>query len=360
MDEQISDSQRADGYPSQGVQLGSAVTINDIARLAGVSKKSVSRVLNDEPGLSEETRERIKAIMKREGYVPSRRARALAGARSYLVAIAYNNRNPSFIVELLQGVQRVATDNGYEVVMHEVRTTGSDMKADIIRFMRRSGCDGLILTPPLSELPELIGAFDQESWGLSRIAGDDFGSHSPQVRYDDRSASLAITRHVIEQGHVRIAFLGGPKESGPTRRRLAGFRDALASNSDAIDDSLLFWGDFTFESGLNEGRKILQADLPPTAIVCANDAMAAGVMHAVREQGLRVPSDVSVTGFDDSQLAVQVWPPLTSVAQPVRAMAEKACDILLATLDGKEAGRVLVEFNHELKLRLSVAQRSQE
>ncbi len=338
----------------------SRVTINDIARLAGVSKKSVSRVLNGEPGLSIKTRQRIQAIMKQEGYVPSRQARALAGSRSYLIAIAYNNRNPSFIVDLLQGVQEVASERGYEVVMHEVRSSGADMLADISRFMHRSGCDGLILTPPLSEAPELIGAFGEENWTITRIAGDDVGSKIPQIRYDDRNAVLSVTRHVIDQGHSRIAFLGGPKESGPTRRRLAGFKGGMKTSGLTIEKALLLWGDFTFASGLQAGREILELDKPPSAVVCANDAMAAGVMHAAREKGLRVPADISVTGFDDSLLAVQVWPPMTSVAQPVRAMAEKACGLVITGIEAGESQDSIVEFDHELKERQSVRNLSRD
>lgn len=332
-----------------------ALTINDIARLAGVSKKSVSRVLNDERGISDDTRARIKAIMEREGYAPNRRARALASSKSFLVAVAYNNRNPSYVLDVLQGVSKWAGQHGYEVVMHPVKQTGMAAREDILAFMRRSGCDGLILTPPLSESQALIGAFEDETWPYSRISSDDVELPAPQIRFDDRAAALAITSHIIDLGHRNVAFLGGAESSGPTRRRLAGFRTALGLKQIDPNPEWIAFGDFTFASGLLEGHKLLIRKDPPTAIVCANDAMASGVMHSARELGLRVPDNISVTGFDDSPLAEQVWPALTSVAQPVRDMARAACEALLDVISHKEQTKTTPqEFTFELKLRRSV------
>lgn len=347
------DSKKA--KPKRRKGAGSAVTISDIARIAGVSKKSVSRALNNEEGLSPDTRKRLKEIMEEHGYFPDRRARALAASRSYLIGVAYNNRNPSFVLDILNGVQQTAGEKGYEVVMHEVGAESDRLEANIRSFMQRSGCDGLILTPPLSETYPLVGAFTEDDWPLVRIAGDDVGLATPQIRYDDRSASLAITRYVLDQGHKRLAFVGGPESSGPTRRRLAGFRDAITSRDLAVDEALITYGDFTFQSGLQAGSRLLEAKSDLTAIICANDAMAAGVIHAVRENSMRVPDNISVTGFDDSELAQQVWPPLTSVAQPVREMALEASRVLIEALsrDNEDAPSKR-EFAHLLSIRKSV------
>lgn len=356
----LADSDRARAVQSQSGSSSragaGALTINDIARLAGVSKKSVSRVLNNERGLSDDTRARIKAIMEREGYAPNRKARALAGSQSFLIAIAYNNPNPSYVLDTLQGVSDLANERGYEVIMHPVKEAGVAARDSLQAFMSRSGCDGLILTPPLSESQVMIGAFEDAAWAYSRISSDDVALSAPQIRFDDRTAALAMASHIAELGHRNIAFLGGPPDSGPTRRRLAGFKDALRLKQIDLQSEWIAYGDFTFATGRSEGRRLLSLKHSPSAIVCANDAMAAGVMHSASELGLKVPDNVSVSGFDDSPLAEQVWPALTSVAQPVHGMARAACEALLDVIGQSGGGEAISrEFPFELKLRQSVA-----
>lgn len=329
------------------------ITINDIARMSGVSKKSVSRVINNEPGISDKTRQHIKSVMERENYVPDRRARALAASRSFLVALAYNNLNPSYVLELLRGMQTVAGQYGYEIVMHAVLEQGDKAVSEIRAMMQRSGCDGVVLTPPLSEHPAIIGAFSEESWLAARVAGDDVELPIPQVKYDDRAATVEVTRHLIELGHRKIGFIGGPQDSGSTRRRLAGFKDALMIQGITIDESSIAWGEFTFASGLTGGKEILNRKLRPTAIVCCNDEMASGAIHAVRELGFRVPDDISVTGFDDSPLAQQLWPPLTTVRQPVADMATFAMQSLVGALSKSDIPEKRIDCRHKLVVRKS-------
>lgn len=332
-----------------------AITITDIARMAGVSKKSVSRVINDESGVSDETRARIQTIMKENGYRPNRGARALANAQSFLLALAYNNPNPSYVLDILSGMQSVAGPKGYEIVMHEVQGAGPDIKSDLISFMHRSGCDGIVLTPPLSELPSMIGAFHDRSWKVARIAGDDVDLQQPQARFDDRAAALAVGLHLLDLGHTRLAFIGGDETSGPTRRRLAGLRDAISIRGHSLRAGFIKFGDFTFASGFKKAGELLKRKEPPTAIFCANDQMAAGALHAVRESGKRVPNHVSIVGFDNSPLAQQVWPPLTSVSQPVERMAEGVTRLLIDAINKIPLTQGRLEFTHTLSERSSTA-----
>lgn len=331
------------------------VTINDIARLAGVSKKSVSRVLNGESGVSETTRERVQAIMAEQGYRPDRRARALAGNRSYLLAIAYNNPNSAYVLELLQGVLEVANTRGYEVIMHPVDIETSSAEQQLLDFLRRSGIDGLILSPPLSDAPEALGELTRGKWPVARIAGDDISLNIPQVRFDDRAAALAVTNHLLQLGHRRIGFVGGGQDSAPSRRRLAGFRDAMAGRGQDVNPAWQAWGEFTFSSGLEAGRRLLTPQDGPTALMCCNDQMAAGVVHAAQEAGLSVPGDLSVTGFDDAPIAREFWPPLTTVSQPVEAMGSAATEQLIDWLEGRAAGSTVTAFSHTLVERSSAA-----
>ena len=328
------------------------LTINEIAKLAGVSKKSVSRVINAERGVSESTRARIQQIMEEAGYEPDRRARALASSRSLLLGLAYNNRNPSYILDLLAGSQQAANARGYEVVMHQI-AQGDRAAEEIIRFMRRSGCDGLIITPPLSESAVLIAELEKQAWPLVRIAGDNADFKTPQIRYNDRTAALSLTNQLIQSGHSNIAFIGGPAQGGPTKRRLAGIQDALILHGLELQDSHIAYGDFTFESGKTRGEQLLGLTPRPTAIICANDEMAAGVYHAAATQRVAIPKELSVTGFDDSPVASHLYPALTSVRQPVKDMTALAVEILI---DGDTAGQDSVaQFDAEVVARESTA-----
>ena len=331
----------------------SNLTINDIARIAGVSKKSISRVINNEAGVSEATRTRIQTIIDKNGYVPSRHARAFAKSQSYLIGLAYNNLNPGYVLELLRGVQSVATQAGYEIVMHSVDAPVSDLAKNLIGFMRRSACDALLVSPPLSESASLVAALEKEPWPVVRIAGDDINANMMQVSYDDRAAAQEITHKIVENGHKMIGFIGGSEAAGPTRRRLAGFKDALNLHGISMPESHIRFGDFTFLSGLEVGAEMMNLPQKPTAIFCANDEMAAGLIQAIRNAELRVPKHISVVGFDDSALAQQVWPPLTTVKQPVYEMAAKATELLLG-ISQPSSAKLPEEFKHEIILRRSL------
>lgn len=328
------------------------LTISDIARLAGVSKKSVSRVINAERGVSEKTRARILAIMRKQGYEPDRRARALARRQSFLLALAYDNPNADYVLDVLNGMLRVAIPRGYEVIMHPVDDAGTATGERLASFVRRSGCDGLVVIPPLSERAELLAEF---AWPAVRIAGDDVTLRMPQVRYDDRAAALAITTQLLDLGHRRIGFVGGPQGGGSTRRRLAGFRDAFASRTLEPDPALLAWGDFTFSGGIAAAQVLLAGNERPSALMCCNDQMAIGVLHAAHEMGLAVPADLSVTGFDDAPVARVAWPPLSTVRQPVLEMGAAAGTALIDAVEGRAAPGGLVEFTHVLVSRRSSA-----
>lgn len=331
------------------------LTISDIARLSGVSKKSVSRVINGEHGVSEETRARILSIMQAQGYAPDRRARALARRQSYLLALAYDNPNADYVLDVLNGMLRVAIPRGYEVIMHPVDEPGAGAGERLASFVQRAGCDGLVLIPPLSERGELLAELARRAWPAARIAGDDVALRIPQVRYDDRAAALAITAQLLDLGHRRIGFVGGPPDGGPTRRRLAGFRDALASRGLAAEPALQAWGDFTFSGGIAAGRALLGGVARPTAMMCCNDQMAIGVLHVAHELGFAIPADLSVTGFDDAPLAQVAWPPLSTVRQPVAEMGAAAAAALIDTIEGRAEPARLLEFAHVLVPRLSAA-----
>lgn len=330
------------------------ITINDVAKRAGVSKKSVSRVINGEAGVSEKTREHIQAIIEETGYQPDRRARALAGQGSYLLALAYNNRSPAYVLDLLQGALEEANQLGYEIILHPVGTEVENAPSDLLGLMNRSGADGLILTPPLSESFHMFDGFRAIDRPIVRVAGDDVSSPIPQVSFDDRAAAFAITTFLLTNGYRKIAFVGGPEESGPTRRRMAGFKDAMMAQQCVMLPEWKVYGDFTFTSGIQAGDSLLSDENRPDAIMCCNDEMAAGVIHSARGHGLRVPDNLSVTGFDDAPIAQQVWPPLTTVRQPLSDMGVAAVQQLVALVRGDTADNKPTTYTHNLIERSSV------
>jgi len=328
-------------------------TINDVARLSGLSKKTVSRVINNEGFVREETRQRVRAVAEQIGYQPDRRARALAAKRSFIIGLAFDNANASYVLDLLQGTLAEANARGYEVITHPA--DGARGAGEVAEFIARAGIDGAILSPPMSEL----GAVTAElmSWGcpVVRIAGDDAATPAHQVRFDDRSAAVDMTAYLIGLGHTRIGFVGGAENQGPSRRRLAGHLDALAARGLGLAAEHIAWGDFTFASGVACGHRLLRQADRPTAIFCCNDEMAAGVIHAARECGLDVPGDVSVTGFDDAPIALQLWPTLTTVKQPVRDMGATAALRLIAMIEDPATPPAVDELRHCLVVRESTA-----
>lgn len=314
------------------------LTISDIARLSEVSKKSVSRVLNEEEGVSDDTRARIKAVMAEHGYQPNRRARALAANRSYLLAFVYNNPNSTYVQSLLSGVLRAANGRGYEVLVHAMDNPApEDAAQQILQFFQRAGCDGLILSPPLSETLSVITAVEGAGISAVRLAGDQTPANMPQISFDDRDAVLRMARHLIERGASRFAFVGGPAQSASTERRRSGYRDALVANGFNPAHFAEVYGDFTFRSGLMLGQELLAREVPPDCFVCCNDEMAAGVIHAATQAGLAVPGDVLVSGFDDAPIAREILPPLSTVKQPIDVMGEFAVVTLLDVIDGNSA-----------------------
>jgi len=328
-------------------------TINEIARLAGVSKKTISRVINDEQGVSEDTRSRIKRIMEEVGYEPSRRARALANSRSFLLGLVYNNANSSYVLDLLAGCQATGNAQGYEIVMHSI-SEEDNAAQEIIRFMRRSGCDGLILTPPVSESTSVLAALLGHQWPMVRIAGDNADFQLSQIKYNDRTASLTLASELIRLGHRQIAFIGGPNQAGPTLRRLAGVHDALALHGLALGHQSIRYGDFTFESGREMAMELLTQPNRPTAIICANDEMAAGSYQSAATLGIAIPTELSVSGFDDSPVASHLWPQLTTVRQPVQDMAAEAV-LQLINFDHLKSNLIIKQYEADVVFRNSMA-----
>jgi LacI family transcriptional regulator len=306
-------------------------TIHDVAAHAGVSIRTVSRVLNRSPKVNADTRRRIEAAIAALGFVPSLRARALATGRSFLIGLVHDDPNALVLDTVQRGIVAECARHGYEMVVHPARGSGDALVADVATFVRRSRVDGLIVLPPVSEAAGLAGALALPAVAIAaaRVAG--FGT---MLVSDERGAAAEVAQHFLSLGHRRIATVTGPQGLLSARERLEGFRTALVQAGAPIDPSWIVEGDYGFASGLAAGETLLALPSPPTAIFAANDVMAAGVLKAAARLGMAVPEQLSVAGFDGSALATMLTPALTTVRRPLHAMAKTATARLIDMIEG--------------------------
>lgn len=312
-------------------------TINDVARLAGVSKKTVSRVINRSPLLGQDTRRRVETVIGELGYVPNPQARALALRRNFLIGLVHDNPNAQTVMNIQQGILEGLRGTEFEMVVRPVDRASPTMLEDLRHFLERQRLFGVLLMPPVSENDAVARLCDQIGCRYVRMGSAVLDDAEHMVASNDRAAVRAATHYLIACGHRRIGLVEGPHGFRSARERRLGFEDALGDAGIALPQSLVADGNYLFESGVAAGERLLDLMPPPTAVFACNDEMAAGVIHAARQRGFDVPRDLSVVGFDDTPIAAHIWPPLTTVRWPSTSMARSAALKLIA--DG-ERGEV--------------------
>lgn len=333
---------------------GRRVTINDVARIAGVSKKTVSRVINDSPLVREETRLKVKEIIRVHGFRPDPQARALAFRRSWIVCLAYDNPNPQYVVNMQRGILDVLDGTDYQLALQPIDRSSDHDRDRIHRFVESNRPAGVILTPSVSEDDELARALDAQGCHYVRVASYNVDTPERTVRTHDAEGAAEAARHLTALGHTRIAHIHGPNSFRSAHERLAGFRRGLGEYGLVLQRDLTIESGYTFESGKQAADQLLRLDDPPTAIFAGNDEMAMGAYVASRNAGLVIPRDVSIVGFDDGPMAARMWPPMTSVLLPIRDMGNEAAQCLLNTVNaGPERPRR--EFTPTMSIRGSTA-----
>ncbi len=308
-------------------------TINDVAREAGVSKRTVSRVLNGSGSVGEKTRAEIQEVIARLNFSPDKQARGLASSRSYLLGLIYDNPDALYIDQVQRGVLDLCTQKGYELVVHPCQYKAADMVEDCLQFIRRSQIDGVIILPPVSESRDLAMALREAGHHYVRMASVDFDDHASIVVSDDRAAVREMARYFLSLGHTEIAMITGPMGYHSSNERLLGFKDSLAEQGVILDESRIVEGQNTYDSGLASARKLLNLPNRPTAIFANNDEMAAAVLRVARTLDIDVPTELSVAGFDDNMLASRIMPSLTTIQRPVRAMATLAAEKIIQAIE---------------------------
>lgn len=299
-------------------------TINDVARIAGVSKKTVSRVINHSPLLNDDTRRRVEEVIGDLGYIPNPQARALALRRNFLIGLVYDNPNAQTVLNVQQGMLEALQDTEFEMVVRPLDRGSPTMHADLRHFLERQRLFGVLLMPPVSENDSVAALCESIGCRYVRMGSAMLDDDAHMVASNDREAVRGATEYLIAQGHVRIGLVTGPHGFRSARERRIGFEEALEAGGIALPRSMVAQGNYTFESGLVAAERLLDLTPRPTAIFSSNDEMAAGVMHAAAQRGLQVPRDLSIVGFDDTPIAAHVWPPLTTVRWPIASMARSA------------------------------------
>ena len=352
----------------QGRNLAT-VTIYDVAARAGVSIKSVSRVLNNEPNVSPSLRAKVEEAATALGYRRSLSARSLAGASSSLIAVLVDadltiehwksGRGSDYLGRLEFGALMEARQVDYHLMVELVDHNSADLERDLMALLNSIRPEGVILTPPNSDNAMVMDVLDAAGTPYARIGPEAAFDRGYCVEMDERRAAREMTAHLIALGHDRIGFVTGPIAYGASRRRLAGYRDAMAEAGLEVQANWVVEGDFTFRSGTVAMERLHEAAPEITAVFASNDDTALGVLHGAARLGLSVPADLSVAGFDDSPGAGFSTPDLTTIRQPVAEMAAAAAQRLIPPLRRLLAGdpnaRVIV--GHDLIARQSTAER---
>ena len=314
-----------------------SVTLADVAAQAGVSKMTVSKVINRKPGLKDSTRERVMEVVEQLGYTVHASARALAGGRTETLGVLVPSLYSQYLSEIIRGVDRTALKAGMELLISTTRRSSGPRNTG---RLAQGLVDGLLIVLPdplaldertLRSLPlpvVIIAPNTEEADHLPMF---------PTVDADHYTGARLAMDHLLSLGHRRIGLISANGRMSHSLKRVSGYREGLLTAGIPLDPELEVEGDFTQKAGFDAARTLLNLPVPPTAIFAVNDVSAFGAIEAIKDHGLRVPEDISVIGFDDIPQASQVYPPLTTIRQPLLEMGAAGTRLLLALIQGVEA-----------------------
>ncbi|ADD29307.1 LacI family DNA-binding transcriptional regulator [Meiothermus ruber] len=327
-------------------------TLVDVARLAGVSAVTVSKVLNGKGHISPETQEKVQRAAALLGYVANTAARRLRGGATRILGMVVPELVSPYFAELARAAADAAGRCGYDLGLF---TTSRDPQRERERIQSLLGgmADGLLLVVPVGA-GEFLSTLEQSQVPIVLINYFGGATHLPVVRGENYEGTVALLHHLLALGHRRIGFIGGAEHSGQAKERYRAYREVMRA-AGLWDEALVQPGDFTRRKGLEGARALLGLPSPPTAIFAGSDLMAFGVMEAAQERGLQVPADLSIAGFDDSPLASLIPPGLTTVAHPIGDIAEASVRLLLEAIEGNPVRDQLLEFPSRLVVRGSTA-----
>jgi LacI family transcriptional regulator len=320
------------------------ITINDVARFAGVSRATVSRVLNNQAYVADDVRTRVQAAMDTLGYHPSRTARRMRAMSSDLVGLIIPDIQNTLFQALVRGVEDAAYAQNMNVVLCNTDDIPDKQKV-YVRLMQAEQAAGLIVVPTHPNDGAMLEPVRNAGIPIILLDRDVNNFEADSIRVDNVRGALLAARHLITLGYQRIALIAGTQYLTPGRERLQGFYDAMHERGIEIDQALVKVGNFKIENGYELALELMNAAAPPDAIFASNNLMTLGALRALHELGLRVPQDVALVGFDDMPWAEDLNPPLTAVSQPGYEIGQQAVQLLLKRIERPDApfSRVILQ-----------------
>ncbi len=328
-------------------------TMKDVAREAGVSTSTVSHVINNNRFVSEAIRDKVNAAIDRLNYAPSALARSLKLNQTRTIGMLLTASSNPFYSEVVLGVERSCYERGYSLIL--CNTDGDEERMNrSIETLLQKRVDGLIMMCTENHCPSQDALNRYPSLPIVMMDWSPFDGANDIIQDNALIGGKMATEYLIHQGYSRIACITGPLDKTTAQQRLAGFRQAMHEANLEIMPGYEVSGDFEFAGGLSAMQQLLTLPVPPDAVFASNDAMAVGVYQAVYQQGLNIPTDVAVMGYDDIQLAQYMTPPLTTIHQPKDELGELAIDTLLHRLQEPDTEAQVLSLTPELIMRGSV------
>ncbi len=337
----------------------SKATLDHVAQRAGVSMKTVSRVVNREPNVRESTKTKVEAAIAELHYRPNPSARNLASRHAHIIGLIYDDPSayevPSagYVVNMQQGALHACRKSHYELLIHPCDYRKGNIDGEIEEIIEYARPAGIVLAAPLSDMPRIVRAIEKTSTPMIRLSPGKPRANELCVVTNDREISAEMTRYLISLGHSKIAYITGHRSHKAVANRFEGYKDAMRQSGLKVSERLVVAGDNSFGSGEIAAEKLLSRKQRPTAIFAANDDMAAGVIRVANRFGIEVPTELSIAGFDDVALARLVFPNLTTIRQPLSAMAELAAAMLIEGRNGKKDKKTIQIVPSSLKIRES-------
>jgi LacI family transcriptional regulator len=339
-------------------KIKSVATMQDVAKEARVSLKTVSRVINKEPNVSIKTIEKVQNVIDAIDYQPNSFAQTLARGKTKIIGLLYDTPSPNYISHVMEGVLTQCYKSDYEVIIHPCRFNETALLGNVELLIKRTRLSGLITTPPLSDKEDLIDLLRELDIPRVLISPGTKEINEPSVKTNDREAAAQMTNYLISKGHTRIAFIKGHPSHLSVNDRAKGFYDSLSLANIICPNELIESGLNSYESGMDCAKRLLSLKERPTAIFAANDEMAAGVIKIAHQKNLNVPKDLSVVGFDDTPMTQMISPPLSTIKQPMGLMGEEAAKNLINQLEKGDEEKYIV-MNSTLVIRDSVSEINQ-
>jgi len=330
-----------------------------VAKVAGVSIKTVSRVVNNEPNVRDSTRERVEDAIAMLKYRPDQSARNLASHRTHLIGLVYDDPaayelpSSGYIIRMQHGALKACRSALSELLIHPCDFRKKKVGVELKSLIEETRPAGIIVAAPLSNMPKIVRAIEATGTPFVRISPGKTNGKQLSVSTNDREVCAEMTRYLAGLGHKRIAFITGDPNHAAVANRFLGYQDGLDESGLEYSEQLVAAGDNSFGSGEACAEKLLKRKNRPTAIFAANDDMAAGVLRTANRLGIDVPGQLSVTGFDDITLARQVDPALTTIRQPLARMAERAAEMLINSNGGSEVAKGTEVVPATIKIRES-------